>query len=456
MKFNSTLCFAGLLLGSIPGALSQDAKFAKAIDEYIDQRFEAPAEATAALLEELRKAGMKNAEQLEDAIRAPRASYPEFPDLKGQMMTMAVECYHVDYKTRTFLLGSPDLDLEKPVSLVVVGHGGNSSMTPQRAEATAEMYLKAYAPILKDWNAVLVVPSSSRGWGHIGNSLILSSISQVSRMIPVDPDRIYVTGQSMGGHMAFRAALILPDRWGAVSPHSGGYNFVEKGNIANLFAVPGYAVWGRTEPYGINTDNRANQRWAKEHGLDDWTWVEKNGGHTIYQDELPRIAKFFRDHPRNLYPSMVYFRMGGAMKFVKTWNVQGWPEHTIHSETRPLRWNQRHWIEVEPRPDEKTPLEVLATLSDEKPNHFEILTNHVRKLTMLIHPDRMKVDLSKPLSISVNGKTEFSGIVKPDPAGMLNRVREYDDRGRIYHASVTLELDSDQEINFEKELASRR
>ena len=418
-----------------------DSGVASWIDAYVDARFEAPPGATGDLLTALRAAGVDTAEELEEALRAPRAEYPDAAEFVGRTTEREIECYHVDYASRYLLYVPEGYDPRVPAPVVLVGHGGNSSMSPQRAHSTAASYLKAYALILsKEMGALVVAPASARGWGHIGNSLLLSTLSDLTRRFAIDPDRVYVTGQSMGGHMSYRAALTLPDRWGAVSPHSGGYDYVEKGAIGSLQNVPGYVTWGKREPYGIREDNVTNAAWAKEHGL-DWIFVEKNGGHEIYQDELDEVARFFLDRPRNLYREAVYLRQGGEMKFTRTWGVETWPEHTVLSDTRPLRWNVRHWLEVTPRPDLEGPLLARAVRTG---NTIEVTSDRVRELSVYLHP-RM-VDFDQPVRVVVNGETRFEGRVEPDLALMLDLVREFDDRGRIFWARVTVAVESDREV----------
>jgi hypothetical protein len=316
-------------------------------------------------------------------------------------------------------------------------------MSQSYADQTARVYLKAYQTLGVKMKAILVAPSSTRGWGHIGNSLILSTISDVQRRYAIDPDRIYLTGQSMGGHLTYRAALSLPDRWGAVSPHSGGYNFVEKGSICNLHNVPGYAVWGVREPYGINADNRINRKWGQENKL-AWKFVEKNGGHTIYQDELPAVADFFQKNTRDLYRKKVVMRQRGSMKFIKTWGVKGWPEHEVHHESKPLQWNVRHWVEIEARPGFQGNLEYVAT--NQGGNRIEIVSSEVRKMTVYLHP-RM-VDFDQAVRVMVNGAVAFDGKVKKDPVMMLDFVRKFDDRGRIFWGKVELEIATDAEVRL--------
>lgn len=444
------LCVMLFSVGMLcPRALAQDKPLSakQRLDSYFDERYETDADATEKLLQVLEdQHDVSTAEELEALLRSNRASYPDAADWVGKTTKHAVVCDHVSYES-AFLMFVPDsYDPAKPAPLVVVGHGGNSSMSEARATSVADMYLRAYAPIVsRELDAIVVAPVSTRGWGHIGNSLILSTISNVKRMLAIDPDRIYITGQSMGGHLSFRSALTFPDRWGAVSPQSGGYDFVAKETIGNLVNVPGYVTWGKREPYGIDKDNRTNAKWGEEHGL-DWVFVEKNGGHSIYQDELPKMAKFFEDHPRDLYRDLVYFRQGGAMKFLKTWEVKGWPEHEIYHETRPLRWNLKHWLEVTPRPDLEGPITILATGSDN--NRIELSTNEARHVKLYFHPKM--IDFDQEVRVIVNGETAFEGKVEPDLHLMLELAREFDDRGRIYWAAIEFDISTDADVQFPK------
>ena len=451
----SACCLIALCLAILPAGIhsrptsAQELENSAAglVDEYFDERFEAAPQATENLLSELKnKHQIDGMQPLESLLRASRASYPDISETIGGTTQHIVECDHVDYQS-VFLLAVPeDYDPTNSTSLVVVGHGGNSSMSGARARSVAKSYLNAYAPtVIKEMGAIVVAPASERGWGQIGNSLILSTISDCQRMFNIDPDRIYVTGQSMGGHLSYRSALTLPDRWGAVSPQSGGYDFVAKGSIGNLINVPGYVTWGKQEPYGINRDNRTNAAWARENGL-EWVFVEKNGGHSIYADELPKMANFFNDHPRNLYRDTVYFRQGGAMKFLKTWEIQGWPEHEIYHETRPLRWNLKHWLEVEPRPDHQGPLTVLArNLGD---NRIAIHANQARQIRIYLHPKML--DFDQPLTVEINGTVVHQGKVQPDPVLMLELAREFDDRGRLFWARLDFDVETDAEVEFPK------
>lgn len=59
-------------------------------------------------------------------------------------------------------------------------------------------------------------------------------------------------------------------------------------------------------------------------------------------------------------------------------------------------------------------------------------------VSIYLHPKM--VDFAKPVDIEVNGKSVFHEVVKPDFATMLELVREFDDRGRIFWARVDVKV----------------
>lgn len=408
------------------------------IDAYIDQRFEAPAGATDALVEKLdgERYGL---EEIEELLRGPRASYPDPAIPLDTVGEIDVACYHVDYESIAYVYLPPGYDPTKPTPLVVVGHGGNSSMSASYARETAEGYIGAYEKLATSLGAILVAPATERGWSPIGDSLILSSISRVQRDYNVDPDRIYVTGQSMGGHLSWRTALTYGDRYAAFSPMSGGYaEWAEDGTLRNLWTTAGTSTWGQIEPYELDTTNEVLREWLVSHGY-EWDGKQVPGEHPIPNAELSNVAAFFEAHPRNMYRSDTWYRAGGSMQYTGNWDIDGWPEHTINLD-RPLMSNLRHWIRVTPRPD----FEGALTFSGRvvSGNRIEITSENVRQMKVMLHP-KMGLDLSQSVAIVVNGEELFNAIVEPDWKQMFELVREFDDRGRVFHGFVDLEIPTD-------------
>ena len=135
-------CIGCLLLAALFATTTQaqtDRSAARLIDAFIDLRHNATPESTKTLLEDLKKIGVSEMSALEEAVRATRATFTSKAGIRGKTTTHDVECLHVDYKSRYFMFVPKDIDLAEPISLIVVGHGGNSSMSAKRAESTAKI-----------------------------------------------------------------------------------------------------------------------------------------------------------------------------------------------------------------------------------------------------------------------------------------------------------------------------
>lgn len=62
-------------------------------------------------------------------------------------------------------------------------------------------------------------------------------VDHVLRTLPVDPDRVYLTGLSRGGHATWRWAAAEPSRFAAIAPVTG------RGVVENACALRDMPVW---------------------------------------------------------------------------------------------------------------------------------------------------------------------------------------------------------------------
>lgn len=429
------------------------ADLGAAVDAYMDTRFAGAGQTTEDLIT-LLATNKVTIEGLETALRAPRQSYAD-EDPRGAVFETDIVSDHVDkFKFHAYVFVPVTYDPAKPSSFVFVGHGGNSAMAQARANEVAKQYIDEYKfGFGRDGNMIVVAPATTRGWGGVGNSTLFSTISWASRRYNIDSEHVYVTGQSMGGHLSYRTALNWSDRFGAFGPQSGGYNYPDPkyGAIAgNLFDAAGYATFGTTkkdangndigELYGIDTDNLKIQAYVAPLKY-DWMFVQKPGGHEIFPEEHPKMVAFFNAHPRNLYKKRVFFKTGGTMQFASEGNP-GWSHDEVAKPGTILRWNTRYWLELEPRADGGAQT-VAGTVADG--NQIKIDAFSVEKIRVHLHP-KMGIDFSKPVAIFINGDKVFEDMVKPDMHNVLNNARELDDRGRIFYASVEVTAKSSKDV----------
>lgn len=421
------------------------AALAAAVDAWLDDRFSAtPPDAVLATMAE----NQLGPADLEQVLRAGRATYPTPPQRPGKLTTgIPLPCDHVDHETEYFVYVPTTYDRSTAHPLLLVCHGGSADRDLRFGAQAARSGLKPFwieQAEQRGW--LLVAPLTDRGWMWIGNSILFSALSKVQRDYHVDPDRVYLTGHSMGGHMTWRSAFQFPDRFAAVSPMSGGYDYVKSQDVMNLFDVPGYATFGTDEPYQINEFNHIIGDWLAQHR---WAWInqEKKGPHTIFVDEVPKVADFFAAHPRDLYRPHVFARMGRQpMAFDTAEKRETWHQDHVWNKDRPIPACTVHWLRCTPREAAATGDDRVQTIDARNAgaNRFEITSRNARTLRLYLHPKM--VDFGKPVVVTVNGAKVFDAVVEPSPKTMLELVKEFDDRGRVFWAAIDVAVTTDRDV----------
>ena len=95
----------------------------------------------------------------------------------------------------------------------------------------------------KPFPFILVAPQVPAG-GIWSADVLSALLDDLQGRLRIDPDRVYLTGLSMGAFGAWDLATAMPDRFAAILAISGGGNPVE---ICRLKSVPVWIVHGRKD-----------------------------------------------------------------------------------------------------------------------------------------------------------------------------------------------------------------
>lgn len=113
-----------------------------------------------------------------------------------------------------------------PLVLALHGRGGNTEGATVLGSAALRSKYPCFvlAPAVSR-NGVWAVPGDFRGLrGKHVLPLVLAALEQVKQDHPIDADRVYVTGQSMGGFGSFGAIATSPSTFAAAIPICGGWD----------------------------------------------------------------------------------------------------------------------------------------------------------------------------------------------------------------------------------------
>lgn len=114
-----------------------------------------------------------------------------------------------------------DYDESKKYPLVIFLHGAGER-GDDLDHAMRHGYMKYVREEGKEYPFIFVAPQCPNGkyWGCYTESL-LAFIDYVTETLPVDTDRIYLTGLSMGGTGTWMTAMAAPEKFAAIAPICG-------------------------------------------------------------------------------------------------------------------------------------------------------------------------------------------------------------------------------------------
>ena len=91
--------------------------------------------------------------------------------------------------------------------------------------------------------AIVVSPQCPEGERWQTDTL-LALLDEIEENYRVDPDRVYVTGLSMGGYGTWALAAAAPERFAAIAPVCGGYPYLALAAPRQISSLPVWAFHG--------------------------------------------------------------------------------------------------------------------------------------------------------------------------------------------------------------------
>lgn len=142
---------------------------------------------------------------------------------------------------------------------------------------------------------IIVAPQSPRPGWHV--EALDAVLEEVLRRYRADPDRVYLTGVSMGGYGAWALAAAHPGRFAAIAPIAGGG---DPASADRLKGVPTWAFHGAEDTVVPPEQSRrmvaAQERAGGDVRLTIYPGVGHDAATPAYAD--PRLYDWFLTHRR--------------------------------------------------------------------------------------------------------------------------------------------------------------
>lgn len=295
-----------------------------------------------------------------------------------------------------------------PVPLIFLSHGLN--YTPEdmirialgkpsgAREVWASGLIYKWDPPPTPKGAILVADD---GFGNAGQRPqgeldVFESIARTRQAYDIDPQRISITGFSLGGSVAFWAAFHAPDLFSAAAPLCGYPNLTEYNSVVSAKKRPfdsilladegvvGYAESGRYLPLRMVHGTQDNPRRSE-----------------MIADRYKTLRyPFDLDKPALGHNVWDYAFEDGKLL---TWlAARKRPKVAVEPSLRTgrYRWSTNYWLRIDRFADEDLFGQLDGKLKGER---LSVTTRNVAALTLLPGPLGARAD--KPLTIVVDNKT---------------------------------------------------
>jgi predicted esterase len=231
---------------------------------------------------------------------------------------------------------------------------------------------------------------------ELGESDVVRAVDWATKFYPIDPNRVTITGASMGGTGTASIAFRYPDRYAAAEPLCGYHSYFIRGDIVGR----GLRSWER-----LLVEQRSNTHWADNglylplyvwHGKRDYP--EKNSGVLI--DRYKALGySVEHEHPNighNVW-TKAYDALGGY-----NWlSRQTRPEHKrrVLFRTNSLRYPDNAWVHLRDIGGDVAFATIDANVVD--PTQITVSTERVEAFAL--DRDSELVSNTAPTHVTVDG-----------------------------------------------------
>lgn len=390
-------------------------------------------------------AGVETAEEAIEAVEAIEQTVVPNPAKTHFTTIGAVSSFQwvpERYKPNTFLYDifyyiPASVKAKKNVGALIFGHGGGGS-TMDRAGSirTVNMYMPDLKRLADELGIIVVLPSANGlNWGGHTRGLWRELVSMMRTELNVDPNRIGMSGHSMGGMGITRTYLWSADEFAFFLPMAAGMDekHQTEQHINKVFNVPYVHLQGKNDHFDVfitrtQAQLKNTQALEVKYGLKSKLEVVfYNGDHNynygLFKSHLNRLIT---QAPRNLYQKELW----GNLHTVKSKLVENNITFDYDSEPRYF------WVEATQTDyavAENTSFH--AKIEGQKINlTFPVLPKQSKGLRIYLHSSM--VDLKKNISVIINGKT----VKVRTPKATLTKRTDPKDPGFVFEDAIDIKL----------------
>ncbi|TET37524.1 MAG: hypothetical protein E3J72_05670 [Planctomycetota bacterium] len=296
-------------------------------------------------------------------------------------------------------------------SLMIALHGAGGS---------GHNFARAWQTVADNVNLVVAAPTMTAAgrWWSGGNDIVGLVQRDVLLSVAVDPNRVFLTGFSNGGHGAWFTGLHEPWRFAGVIPMAGTptteLQITDNNFLINANSTPFYVWHGEKDSVIPVARTRAAVKEMKKRGYPvHYEEVPGRGHQLALMTDFPPVAKWMEKQKRKPFPNKIDFYCDrtdfGRCYWARLDEIEG----TAH---------------------------ITALMNN---NEIKIETKNVKQFSLLLSD--MYINFLE-LDVSINGKDAEYEIPEISVRTFLESMRRYGDVETAYCTVLTFDVETCSEI----------
>jgi|GEM_PF-599581 len=226
------------------------------------------------------------------------------------------------------------------------------------------------------------------GWTATGELDAMDVLDLTLAGYSIDPDRVYLTGRSMGGFGTWRLGQLYARRFAAIAPFAG---WIGADCLEDLVNTPVLVVHGEDDQTVSIADDRAAVELLEDLGA------------KVRFDALPGVGHdAFEAWTKEEGPNRL-------IDWLRKWRRESWPDE-VKARASQARYGRQAWVSIVGVSTPLSPAAVDAIVVDER--HLTVETENVSVFALdLRHP---KLAKSGRLLILVDGRNLTADAASPE------------------------------------------
>ena len=294
-------------------------------------------------------------------------------------------------------------------TLIFLHGGGSSTQTRSGSLNVARSYMNNLKDVADSLGVVLVAPSgSSINWGGHIHSYLRSLTRRLRVELPIDPNKIALSGHSMGGMGITRNAHWFADDYAFFMPTAAGMaeRHQTERHLRTYFNLKYYHLQGRYDHFQsfitlCNKQKAKLEELEEQYGrLSGFTLDFYNGGHNYPKQYYESLLKSQFDLlTRDLFQKELFGMFYGVDKT----HPDGHTGIEFYIGPR----SSYYWLEAIEYEEEKKVSEFTAKITD------NLITIDIQEgvKALRVYLSKKMIDFSLPLKVIVNDEVLFDGKV---------------------------------------------